>query len=207
MSKKLSSLALALLVGLLLVACGEAEQVKVLSVNTATTTPSSETTPTAGITPANTVAPAAAAGSSGSSVAKVGAAAPDFSLLNLDKQQISLSQFRGKPVILNFWATWCGPCKQELPFLAKTYAANKANYEIVGIDVGEEEPLVRLKVREFNLTYMNLIDRTQKVASTFQVNAFPSSFFIDKNGVVRAIKLGALDEQSLPSLLSKIVTP
>ncbi len=130
--------------------------------------------------------------------------APEFTLKDLQGQPVKLSDFQGQPVIINFWATWCGPCKQELPLLNKTFDANKDKLVVLGVDVGEDSPLVKLKVREVGLTYFNVIDSDKQISLKYRVDALPTSYFLDKDGVIRDSQIGALDADSLPKKITKI---
>ncbi len=110
--------------------------------------------------------------------------APDFSLTKLDgSASVSLSDFKGKPVIINFWASWCAPCKEEIPFLQKTWTEYKDKGIIfIGIDVLDDTAAANKFVETFNIDYINLSDNKAKVTNQFGVIALPATFFIDSNG-------------------------
>jgi cytochrome c biogenesis protein CcmG/thiol:disulfide interchange protein DsbE len=131
--------------------------------------------------------------------------APDFSLSDLQGNTVKLSQFRGKPVLINFWATWCAPCKEELPLLEKIYQANKNQLEILGVDIAEENTKVEAKVKEVGLSYTTLLDPYLQVTNQYKVTAYPTSIFVDKDGMVQAVKLGAITDQTSQSYLDKIL--
>ncbi len=216
MPKKNWGLTLVMLLSLLLAACGESndtslklsdaaqatppDQAGSIVFATPNGTPGSDATPT----PEPDVTPLATGNRPAEKVA-IGYSAPDFTLQSLQAKAVKLSQYRGKPVVINFWATWCGPCKAELPLLQKTYAAAAGKFELVGVDVGEEEPLVRLKVKEVGLSYPNLLDRDMKVTTLYQVRGYPTSFFLDKTGVISSIQPGSLTESVLQPKLDKIL--
>jgi thiol-disulfide isomerase/thioredoxin len=131
--------------------------------------------------------------------------APDFSLSDLQGNTVRLSQYRGKPVVINFWATWCAPCKEELPLLEKTYQANKNQLQILGVDIAEENSKVAAKVKEVGLTYTTLLDPYLEVTNQYKVTAYPTSIFVDKDGMVQAIRMGAVTDQTIQTYLDKIL--
>lgn len=207
--KKRASLLLVLLAGLALAACGEQESASVLTLSTAapaTTQAGAASQATAAS--ATTAAPKAQVTKNPNQPPERpanGYTAPDFTLKSLTGEEVTLSQFRGKPVLINFWATWCPPCKYELPLLQKTHETYKDQLVMLGVDVAEELSVVRLKVREFSLTYTNLLDSDRKVTSLYRVSAYPTSFFLDKDGVIRQLVSGAVNEETIQPYLDKIL--
>ncbi len=135
----------------------------------------------------------------------IGSPAPDFGLTTIDGDIIQLSQYKGKALVVNFWATWCPPCKEELPLLVKTFEANKDKLAILGVDVAEDSLTVKLKVREVGITYPTLLDEDRVVTNFYRVTAYPTSIFIDADGVIRAIRTGSVTEQTLKPFLDKIL--
>ena len=135
--------------------------------------------------------------------------APDFQLLSLDGQTISLSDFRGKPVLLNFWATWCGPCKFEMPFLQEIYEDEEwleKGLVILAVDVGENPARVKLFASSLKLSFTVLLDIDQDVALQYNLRAFPTTFFLDKDGIIQDAKIGAFaDRTEIEKRLGKIV--
>ncbi|MBI2847216.1 MAG: TlpA family protein disulfide reductase [Chloroflexi bacterium] len=132
--------------------------------------------------------------------------APDFRLASLDGNTLSLSELRGRPVLVNFWATWCGPCRAEMPILEKVHR-DKASEGLVilGVDVGEDERTVRAFVRDFQLSFPVLLDRAQKVTEQYRILGIPTSFLIDRNGIIRFVKVGPFyGEWELLSALERI---
>ena len=134
--------------------------------------------------------------------------APDFQLLSLDGQTISLSDFRGKPVLLNFWATWCGPCEYEMPFLQEIYEDEEWSGKrlvILAVDVGENPARVKLFASSLKLSFIILLDIDQDVALQYNLRAFPTTFFIDKDGIIQDVKIGAFaDRAEIEKRLGKI---
>ena len=124
--------------------------------------------------------------------AKVGELAPDFVLKAPSGELVSLSDFRGKTVILNFWATWCPPCRAEMPDFQEAFEARAADddFVILAVDLDEAAGEVQGFVDEFELTFPIAIDTGKEVASQYGVLGLPATFFIDTDGVVRSFNLG-----------------
>lgn len=129
---------------------------------------------------------------SGSSAPEENAIAPDFSLRTINNATVRLSDYRGKVVFLNFWATWCPPCRMELPAMEKLYEKLKNQQFIilaVNIDGGDPQA-VKNFVQSMNLTFPVLLD-DGNVSRIYNVNAIPTSFIIKKDGTIDAIVNGA----------------
>jgi thiol-disulfide isomerase/thioredoxin len=120
--------------------------------------------------------------------------APDFLLRDLEGKTHRLAEFRGKAIILNFMATWCGPCAGELPILVR-FAREHENdpITIIGIDYDEAARTVGRFVTERGLTYLVLIDDGGAVAAAYGVNGFPTTYFIDSAGRIRFSSVGSFD--------------
>lgn len=135
--------------------------------------------------------------------------APDFQLSSLDGQTISLSDFRGNPVLLNFWATWCGPCQYEMPFLQELYEDEEWSQKglvILTVDIGEHPAKVKYFVEGLSLSFMVLLDIDQDVALKYNIRAIPTTFFIDKDGIIQETKIGAFtDKAEIEKRLGKII--
>lgn len=144
---------------------------------------------------------------------RVGATAPDFKLRDINEKIYALSDLHGRPVIVNFWATWCEPCRSELPTIQAAYARlQKAapgpgpGLEVLGVAVDSDPSIVSSFQREFGLQFPLLPDETGQggVKDLYRVGPIPTSFFIDRQGIVRAVKIGALQEQDLTDDLKLI---
>jgi peroxiredoxin len=123
-----------------------------------------------------------------------GRPAPDFELQSLDGQTISLRDLRGRPVLLNFWATWCGPCRIEMPLLQEVSEDPEWSEEglvMLAVNLGETPSLVREFVGKNNLTFTILLDTSGKVGTLYNVAAIPMTYFIDEDGIIRETKIGA----------------
>lgn len=128
----------------------------------------------------------------GSSATEGGILAPDLQLKDINGQSVSLSNFRGKPVLLNFWATWCPPCRYELPFLQEIYGEwSERGLVLLTIDVGESTATVKDFVAKNKLTLPVLLDTKRSVAQKYAVTAYPTTFFIDREGMVKQKIIGA----------------
>jgi peroxiredoxin len=145
----------------------------------------------------------------GSRVPAVGTAAEDFRLVDLEGKSQSLSQYRGKVVLVNFWATWCKPCTTEMPAMQATYdKLREKGFVVLAINELEDEPRVREHIKQHGHTFPVLMDRDNKVANQFGVFGLPVSVFIDEKGVVREyIKGGLLTEQLIVDTVARIQKP
>jgi len=122
---------------------------------------------------------------------KIGFAAPDFTLQTVDGRQVSLSDYRGKPVILNFWASWCGPCRYEVP----SFKSFHDKYENEGISIlavnTQDNPDSALAYAKADgLKFTIPVDPQGKVSSLYNIRGLPTTYFIDENGIITSIKIG-----------------
>lgn len=145
----------------------------------------------------------------GSRVPAVGTAAEDFHLVDLEGKPQSLSQYRGKVVLVNFWATWCKPCTTEMPAMQSMYdKLQQKGFIVLAINELEDEAKVREHIKQHGHTFPVLMDRDNKVANQFGVFGLPVSVFIDEKGVVREyIKGGLLTEQVILDTVARIQKP
>lgn len=139
---------------------------------------------------------------------KVGQPAPDFTLDTLDGNQIRLSGLKGKPVLMNFWASWCVPCREETPDLVKAYNTHHAEGLIVlGVNMTNIDTISDAKsfVAEFQMPYQVLLDNDGKVAGLYHVNGIPTSFFINRQGTITHIQIGKLTAEQIEQYLAEIL--
>ena len=117
--------------------------------------------------------------------------APDFTLKGLDGTNLRLEEYRGKVVLINFWASWCGPCRQEMPLLDRLHHRYEdTGFAVLGINVeGERAPAQKI-VDKTKVTFPVLIDENQKVSELYSLEAMPSTVVVDRDGVVRYIHRG-----------------
>ncbi len=118
--------------------------------------------------------------------------APDFTLTDLDGNQVTLSEHRGQKVILNFWATWCPPCRAEMPDLDRLARDHQGSVTVLLIDLEEEEGQIRPFLDDIGVTLVPLLDLDAKVAIMYRVGALPTSIIIDEEGVIQEIQAGAV---------------
>ena len=145
----------------------------------------------------------------GSRVPAVGTAVEDFRLVDLEGKQQSLSQYRGKVVLVNFWATWCKPCTTEMPAMQAMYdKLRDKGFVVLAVNELEDEVKVRDHIKQHGHTFPVLMDRDNKVANQFGVFGLPVSVFIDEKGVVQEyIKGGLLTEQVILDTVARIQNP
>jgi peroxiredoxin len=140
----------------------------------------------------------------------VGRAAPDFLLRTPDGGELRLSDLRGKPVLVNFWASWCTPCRQEMPEIVRAYDARAEDgLVVVAVDLQENTGQVHQFADEFGMDFPIVIDRTGQVAEAWRiggpVEGIPSSYFIDAKGVVQGRVFGPMNAETLERELAKIM--
>jgi len=138
---------------------------------------------------------------------KVGNLAPDFQLHNLEGKPVSLSDFRGKSVILNFWATWCGPCVFEMPYLQQVYEEYSANgLVLLAVNIDASSSKVTKFLQGHNLSLPVLLDTKQNVARRYNTRYIPTTFFIDKDGIIQVVKVGAFpNKEAIEGDIDKIM--
>ncbi|NEW04868.1 TlpA family protein disulfide reductase [Paenibacillus sp. SYP-B3998] len=138
----------------------------------------------------------------------IGLKAPDFTLEGLDSQTYRLASFRGKPTIVNFWASWCGPCVDEAPSFAKLHEAYGSQVNIVAINLTTLDSLenVQAFVQRYHFRFPILLDTAGDTAAKYRIQPIPSTFFLDKNGVIVDGMLGALDAQTLKQKTDELLT-
>lgn len=135
----------------------------------------------------------------------VGEIAPDFKLKTLEGKTVRLSDFRGQRVIVNFWATWCPPCRAEIPDLQKLY--DKKDVEILAVNLTSTEKSnqdVNAFVKEYEMTFPVLMDVNSKVADMYHVRAYPTSYMIDSSGHIQFMALGAMNYDLMIQELAKM---
>ena len=145
-------------------------------------------------TAASRVPSAVGAPLSSSPSPREGFLAPDFTLDTLDGNKVTLSELRGKVVVVNFWATWCLPCRAETPALEKSYAQYKnSGVVILGVNLTNQDVVSEVEsfVQEFGLTYPILLDRDGSISnSLYQIKGLPSTFFVNREGIIRTVLVG-----------------
>ena len=134
---------------------------------------------------------------------EVGRTAPAFKLNGLSGSDVSLDVYRGRPVIVNFWATWCVPCKEEMPALQAQLAASQ-DLVILGVDEVESAVVVKPFVQQLGINFPIALDQDGSLMDQYNVIGMPTSFFVDRSGTLRAIYRGALTPDDLQLNLAVI---
>jgi peroxiredoxin len=138
-----------------------------------------------------------------------GSAAPDFTLKTLAGDTATLSRFQGRPVFLNFWATWCKPCRAEMEEIASAYRAHSAEgLHVLAIDLTDQERKlndVRKFVEELQMPFPVLLDEKGKVRKRYALRGVPTSVFIDARGVVRLVNPGPITSETIKRGLTEIL--
>lgn len=128
----------------------------------------------------------------------IGRQAPDFTLSLFDGGTLSLKDLHGKAVLVNFWASWCPPCRLEAPALEEAWQTYKdKDVVFVGVDIQDKEPDARAFIKEFGLTYPNGWDVSGRVAVDFGVWGIPETFFLDKQGRITYKHVGAVERGTI----------
>lgn len=132
----------------------------------------------------------------------------EFSLFNLEGIKKSLSDYKGKVVFLNFWATWCGPCRSEMPAMENVYKDLKDDgFVILAVDLNEDRNTVQAFVDDLGLTFPILLDQTGEVGGAYEARSIPTTYLIGRDGNIlgRAIGVRPWEEDSYISLLQEIL--
>jgi len=117
--------------------------------------------------------------------------APDWALESLDGEHLTLSELRGQVVVLNFWATWCPPCRSEMPAIEQVYRTYAdRGLAVMAVNVQEAEQQTRAFVEGMGLTFPVLPDRDGSVSTRYQVTSLPTTFIVDRTGMIREIAVG-----------------
>lgn len=130
--------------------------------------------------------------------------APDFTVLDWDGNEVNFSDYAGKPVVLNFWAHWCGPCQMEMPEFNAKYEELEGEVTFLMVHVGADMDAGKEKVTEGGYTFPVVFDKDSQAAAFYGVSAFPTSFFIDKEGNLQAYYVGAMDGDLLQQGINMI---
>jgi peroxiredoxin len=142
---------------------------------------------------------------------QVGTSAPDFSLVDLNGNVVTLTPFKGKVVFLDFWAPWCDICREELPALDALYKKYRNDgLEIIGIDMDPSEKLVSEFIQKVPVTFTVLIDKKSVIRRGYNFRTLPTAFIIGKDGVIRYLHMGfgkeflQMYEKEIDELLKQI---
>jgi peroxiredoxin len=136
----------------------------------------------------------------------VGDPAPDFTLKTLDGEKVSLSDFKGRPVLINFWATWCPPCRFEMPAIERAWQQYKDDgFVVLAVDVEEPISVVQRFVESFGLTFPVLLDYKGDVSDMYRLRAFPTTYFVGRDGKIVIAHRGMMTEQILQQYMERVM--
>jgi len=135
-----------------------------------------------------------------------GSRAPDFSARGLDGADHSLADLRGRVALMNFWATWCGPCRAEMPAIQAVYDAHRAEgFTVWGINSGEDASLIPPYMQQLNLNFPVMLDRDSRISRMYRVFALPTTYFIGRDGIITQVIIGEMNEASLDATVKKLL--
>jgi peroxiredoxin len=134
-----------------------------------------------------------------------GAPAPEFALFTPEGEEVKLSEFRGQPVLINFWATWCAPCRIEMPAMQDRFTKYAdEGLIILAVDFDEPASDVAAFRDELGLTFSLLLDPGAEIQKLYRVRGYPSSFFVDRDGIIQVQHIGVMTEGQLDENLAQI---
>lgn len=139
---------------------------------------------------------------------KVDKEAPDFTVQTLEGATYKLSDFKGQPVWISFWASWCPPCRAENPDIQAVYEANQADgLVILGVAIGEDDGTVRNYVKRTGLTFDIGLDRGTDIAASYRIVGIPTHFFVDRDGILREWRIGSMSKKTMEKKVAEIMVP
>lgn len=132
--------------------------------------------------------------------------APDFMLVSFDGREITLSDLRGQVVIINFWASWCPPCREEAAYLEQTWRKYQDQGVVfIGVDYLDTEKEALAYIEEFDITYLNGPDLGTKISEAYNIQGVPETFYVAKNGELRGLKVGPLIPPELDNKIDELL--
>lgn len=131
----------------------------------------------------------------------VGEKAPDFQVETMDGEKVKLSDYRGKKVFLNFWATWCPPCKAEMPYMQSFYEEKQENVEVLAVNLEESASKAKDFADQYGLTFPVLLDHSGAVAEVYDIYTIPTTYVLNEDGTVHQKIIGPMDEAMMKDLI------
>jgi thiol-disulfide isomerase/thioredoxin len=139
------------------------------------------------------------------STADIGQAAPSLKLPLVGGGEADLASYKGRPVILTFWATWCEPCRAEMPVFERAQQRYRdQGLAVLGIDFQEQDPEIVAYLKEIGVTFPSAVDRTGEVTRQWRATGLPTTFLIDGQGIIRDVRVGAFTDDMLQDRLKKL---
>jgi len=138
---------------------------------------------------------------------RVGDRAPDFTLQTFDGKSVSLSDYAGKPVVLNFWASYCIPCRKEFPLFREQLAKHPGQFVVLGVDAKDIESDAKQFAKDKKATWPIVVDTDNDLAKAYGIGAVPQTFFIKPNGKVALRYYAGIPDDKWPSAIAKITSP
>lgn len=140
---------------------------------------------------------------------RIGRPAPDFEMTLLDGTTARLSDYRGRPVWINFWASWCPPCRAENPDIQEVYDAHRDEHGLVLLApaIGERAGDVAAYMERADLSYPVGLDSDTQIAANYRILGIPTHVFVDADGVIREIRVGAMSKKTMEKNVEKLLTP
>lgn len=137
---------------------------------------------------------------------KINAHAPDFTLTSIEGKKVSLKELKGKVVLVNFWGSWCDPCKREMPLIQSAYEKyKKQGFEVLAINVKESKFAVTSFLKQNQLNIPVLLNNDLKISKDYGVNKFPTNFMIDRDGKVKQIYEGEVTKDQLEGWINELL--
>jgi len=138
---------------------------------------------------------------------QIGELAPDFYFETPEGGATSLSELKGSPVLVNFWATWCGPCVHEMPFIQQVYEERQGEeLALLAINIGESPSQAADFMQSYGFSFPVLLDSQAAVAQRYNIQYIPTTFLIDKEGIIQEMKVGSFQSKAeIESSLSKLI--
>lgn len=133
----------------------------------------------------------------------IGQKAPNITATALNGKSIDLSAYKGKKVIINFWAVWCPPCKAEIPDLVKFHKEHHSEVEIIGVNIESTKSQVDDFIKQFGISYPIIMDKKESISDQYQIQPIPTTYFINEKGIIYHKQIGALSYNDLKNIVKK----